>query len=116
MFEENIHLGISHIHSHDVLLQRRGGHVWMHAGEIVVRVQLRNELAIRGKKHHLHGVLPLGRQVLRQLVAPGSQLLDIIDDGAGANKTSVEPMSDFRVGEQTCSQVGAAGSAALVFE
>jgi hypothetical protein len=40
--------------------------------------------------------------------------LDVVDDDRYADKISVEPADHFGIGEQTCSQVGAAGSAALV--
>jgi len=88
----------------------------MHPREVLMRVHLRDHLEIRGEKNHLHGVFPMGSELLRQRIAGLGPLLHLIDDDGGVDKTLVQPVDDVAVGEQTCSQVGAARSAALVLE
>ena len=105
----------------DMLFFGRRHHVAMDAGKILEGVQFRDERAFcrarrRRQKHHFHGILPVIDQLFGQLIAAFGPLLDIVDDGRCADKISVESANHFGIGEQTCSQVGATGSAALVAE
>src|SRR6266851_10428046 len=86
--QENVNVEpfISSLH---VLLAGRGDDVGMHPGEVLIRIQLRDELASRREEHNFDGVLPLSRQVFRQLIAAFGPFLDVVNNGGSEHESSV---------------------------
>jgi hypothetical protein len=77
------------IFSLHVLLPGRGDDVGMHPGEVLIRIQFRDQLARRREEHHFDRVLPLSRQIFCQLIASFGPFLDVVNNGGSAHESSV---------------------------
>lgn len=97
-----------------VLLLGRGHDVRMNSRKILEGIQFRDRPASGRKKYQFEWILPFGRQLPGQRITTLGLFLRVVDDYGGAHKTLIESGDHLVVGEQTCSQVRAAGSAALI--
>lgn len=113
VFKENdvIRTGI---HRSFALGARRISHVRVNSRKVPKVIKLRYQAAIRVQENQLEGELPVGKQTSGQRVAGSLILLQIINQDESAHELLVQSINHTAMGEQTCSQVGAAGSATLV--
>lgn len=115
MLEKNIRVRVLVFSLHILFLGWRHN-IRMHAGKIPIGIEFRNHRAGGRQEHHLDGIFPLSRQQLGQLITLCRPLLHVVNDRGRADEVVIETVNYLWIGEQTCSQVGTAGSAALIFK
>src|SRR5262245_46527600 len=91
-------------------------HVRVGFRQVAERIQLRHEFAVGREEHQIERILPVLEERVGEIIAFAGILLEVVDQNPGAHKMIVNEAADAGFGEQTCSQVGPAGSTALVIE
>lgn len=91
-------------------------HVGMGVRKVAKRIQFRRDFTIGVEEHQIQRVLPVLQERGRKFGMLVGVHFQLIDEHPSAHELVVDHLDDLVIGEQTCSQVSAAGSTALVIE
>lgn len=80
------------------------------------RIQLVDESPLWAEEHQVQRKLPVSGQRASEFVPHFSAFLRIVNQYPRCDERFVDVLNHFRLGEQTCSQVGSAGSTVLGVE
>jgi len=94
----------------------RVSHIGMGIAQVQKRIELVDESSLRVEKHQVQWKLPVFGQSGGKGIPLLATLLSVINQYPGDNKCLVDCLNHGGVGEQTCSQVGATGSTALIVQ
>ena len=84
--------------------------------EVTEGIQLGDERAVRRQEHQIQRILPILRERPGKRISVFGQPVGVVNQDPRTDKRVVDSVNDVRFGEQTCSQIGAAGSTTLLVE
>ena len=94
----------------------RVSHIFVDGSQILERIQLVDEFPLWSEEHQVQRKLPVSGDRAGEFVPHFSAFLRIVDQYPRRDERVVDVLNHCRFGEQTCSQVGSAGSTTLVVE
>ena len=91
-------------------------HILVGGPQIPKRIQLVDKIPVRIEEHQIQRKLPVLSASAGEFISPGCEFPRVVHENPGRNKRVIDLLNDDGLGEQTCSQVGSAGSTTLIIE